>query len=408
VDVRNQGVASYETVATLLYLLTYTDCAPSLSANPLSGATGGATTFTAAVGANCVNPIFRFWMQPPGGAWRIVQDYTNGSPTFVWTGSSTPGLFRFEVDARQSNETVPYDAVALISYQVNGCTGTSITANPHSPQLPGGSVVVSGTPTCPGTPTYRFWVKAPGGSWQVKQEYSSNATFTWNTAGLAIGTYGLEIDVRDQGASSAYEATANMTYVLGQPCATPTLTANPPAPNASGQPVTLTATTTGCPNPRYRFWLKPPGGTWYTAGYITLNTYTWSAINAGTAFFEVDVRDASETTIAYDAVTTISYQFVGCASATITANLLQAPQGQVIDVRATANCPDGGNPEYRFWMKKPGGSWQIISDYPSGATEVQVPTAGLPPGTYYFEVDVRNKGTNVAYERVANIPFTLS
>ena len=346
-------------------------------------------------------------MQPPGGSWRIVQDYSNGSGTFTWAGSSTPGLYNFEVDARQAGETVAYDAVALISYRVAACSATAIGASPSSPQMPGGTITLTGTASCPGTPTYRFWVKAPGGAWQVKQDYSPSATFGWNTTGLATGVYGLEVDVRDQGASASYEASANTTYQLGQPCTTPTLTASPAAPAASGSQVTLTATTSGCPNPQYRFWLKQPGGTWFTPGYISLNTYTVSNINAGNASFEVDVRDASETNVSYDAVSTISYQFAGCTGATLTATLMQAPQGQVVDLRATSSCPYGGQPQYRFWVKAPGGSWQVAQDYNIGTDEFQLTTAGRAHGTYYFEVDVRNTGTTVGYEAVAITSYSL-
>ncbi|HEY3195380.1 MAG TPA: hypothetical protein VGK42_09115, partial [Candidatus Dormibacteraeota bacterium] len=61
----------------------------------------------------------------------------------------------------------------------------------------------------------RFWVKAPGGTWTIVQDYSSASTYRWNTTGLPAGTYGLEVDVRDQGSTAVYETVANLSFAIG-------------------------------------------------------------------------------------------------------------------------------------------------------------------------------------------------
>jgi Y_Y_Y domain len=66
-----------------------------------------------------------------------------------------------------------------------------------------------------------------------------------------------------------------------------------------------------------------------------------------------------------------------------------------------------GTPEYRFWILAPGGKWTIVADYSSSATYTWT-TTGLPPGTYQFEVDVRNHGASATYETVKNLTFALS
>ena len=55
-----------------------------------------------------------------------------------------------------------------------------------------------------------------------------------------------------------------------------------------------------------------------------------------------------------------------------------------------------------------GGHWILGIDYPQGVNNYLWEIAGHPPGTYYFEVDVRNQGTSVAYETTAVIAYTLS
>jgi hypothetical protein len=107
-----------------------------------------------------------------------------------------------------------YDHVNNITYQLAGCTAAYLATNPVSPAVHGTTISLSGSQsTCPGTPTYRFWIRAPGGSWSMVQDYSTNG-YSWTTSGLAAGTYGLEVDVRDQGVNASYEATTWINFVL--------------------------------------------------------------------------------------------------------------------------------------------------------------------------------------------------
>ena len=90
----------------------------------------------------------------------------------------------------------------------------SLGAIPASPHYPSGSVTLTGTATCPGTATYRFWTKSPSGPWTMVQDYSTTNTFSWSIAGLPLGNYGLEVDVRDQGATDTYEKVNTATFSL--------------------------------------------------------------------------------------------------------------------------------------------------------------------------------------------------
>ena len=410
VDVRDNGAtASYEAVSSQSFLLSSGPCAPGLTASPASpGATGASLTFTGTA-VRCANPRYRFWLQPPGASWSIVQEYGAGA-TFQWAGSSTPGIYHVEVDTRDASESVAYDGVFSIAFQVSACSAASLSVSPASPQLPGGTVTLTGSSTCPGTPVYRFWLRPPGGTWQVTQDYSATSTFSWATVGLPQGTYGLEVDVRNQGSTASYEATMNTPYILGQPCSKPTLTASTGPSAPTGASVTLQASTTVCPHPLYRFWFRPPGGSWYTYGYnppdsMGFAAYTFGPFNPGTASFEVDVKDASET-VDYDAVTNMTVEFIPCSNAFLTANFMQAPQGPVENFQASANC-GGGQPQYRWWLKGPGGNWQIVQDYapPPQAGNYMLELRNLAPGTYYVEVDIRNYGTTVAYETTATATY---
>ena len=45
-------------------------------------------------------------------------------------------------------------------------------------------------------------------------------------------------------------------------CTNAGLTTSPPSPGATGVSVTMTGSSSSCPNPRYRFWVKDPGSRW--------------------------------------------------------------------------------------------------------------------------------------------------
>jgi len=86
-------------------------------------------------------------------------------------------------------------------YQTLTKTNISISAGQHQVQLSedtgGGNynyLTFTATSTCPGTPTYKFWVQAPGGSWTVVQGYGTSNTFVWDTTGLAAGVYNIEVE----------------------------------------------------------------------------------------------------------------------------------------------------------------------------------------------------------------------
>ena len=94
-------------------------------------------------------------------------------------------------------------------YTLKGCTAAILSANPAT-TTHGSNVALSANATCPGSPTYRFWAKAPGGSWTVIQDYSTSNTKSWTPT--VAGTYSLEVDVRDQGSTDSYERVSNIQY----------------------------------------------------------------------------------------------------------------------------------------------------------------------------------------------------
>src|SRR5207248_1636218 len=101
----------------------------------------------------------------------------------------------------------------------------SITADHTSPQKPGVTVVLTGGAVCAGAPQYRFWVRPPGGAWAVARDYSPTATFSWVTTNKKVGSYALEVDVRNTGATAAYRARCARRAAWTRPSSPPSSTA---------------------------------------------------------------------------------------------------------------------------------------------------------------------------------------
>src|SRR5439155_964644 len=159
-----------------------------------------------------------------------------------------------------------YEAVTndIFTLAAQACTAPTLASDLAPPQGTGVQVTfTSSTTTCP-NPRYRFWVQPPGGSWGIAQDYSTASTFKWAANGVG-GTYGVEVDVRDVGAAATYETVANVSYSITPPCAKPTVSASPVSPQTVGTSVTVSAVTSACPTPQYRFWVLPPGGRWTVA-----------------------------------------------------------------------------------------------------------------------------------------------
>jgi hypothetical protein len=306
VDVRDHGgTAAYESVANITYVL---GCpTPTLTASPSSpGSTGSAVSFTAS--SSCANPLYRFWIAPPGGAWSIAQDYSRAT-TFNWAGTGATGTYRVEVDVRDQASPAAYDSVTNLTYVVAGCTSAGMTTNKGSPQPTGTAMVAfTGSATCPGTPDYRFWMRAPGGSWSIVRDYSPTATLSWNTANLPAGAYAWEVDVRDHGVTDSYEKVFNMTYTLAA-CTGATLTPDKPSPQPAGTPIVLTGSASCLGTPQYRFWMRVPGGAWtIVQDYSPSATLNWTTTGkpAGTYNLEVDVRNTGSTAV-YETVANVTY-----------------------------------------------------------------------------------------------------
>src|SRR5439155_5886526 len=162
------------------------------------------------------------------------------------------------------------------------CASVNASAAPASPQDAGTIVTITASATgCP-NPRYEFWIMAPGGSWTIAGAYSSTATFNWNTTPPA-GIYHFSVWVRDASSAASYDTYFPGTaYTLTTtPCTSVTASAAPASPQAAGTTVTITASASGCPSPRYEFWIQTPGSSTWTIAQAYSGSATFSWTTAG-------------------------------------------------------------------------------------------------------------------------------
>ena len=256
--------------------------------------------------SGCASPLYEFWIQPSGGLWAILQPYSSSSAATWDTTGLVTGTYNFDIWVKHSGSAADWEAHTSPNptYTLQPAAPCSSvtwnTPNPAAPQAPGTQITIGGVAGgCP-NPQYQFWIQPPGGSWAILQAYSSTSAAVWNTTGAATGTYLFDIWVEQLGSSASWEAhiSPNPTYLLqtGSPCTSSTLAFNPASPSKAGtSSIQLTATSSGCPNPTYQFWVQAPGGAWtILQGYSTSASATWSTtgLAPGTYLFDVWVKQA--------------------------------------------------------------------------------------------------------------------
>jgi len=216
---RNIGSsAANEGTKTLSYDLIVSSPATSATLNPDVASPqmiGSNITFTAGAAGGSGTYDYKFWLRT-GGTWTTVQDY---SPTNTWTwhtAGAAAGTYAVQVYVRNTTSSAKYEATKTMSYVLVSppASGATLSPNTASPQTVGANITfTAGGIGGSGDYEYRFWLKAAG-VWTTVQAYSTDNTWTWDTTGLAPGTYRVQVYVRNVGSSDKYEAVLGMGYVI--------------------------------------------------------------------------------------------------------------------------------------------------------------------------------------------------
>tara|TARA_B100001989_G_scaffold9575_1_gene6227 strand:- start:433 stop:3105 length:2673 start_codon:yes stop_codon:yes gene_type:complete len=297
----------------------------TLSQNPISPQTQG-TTITHAFSSTCTNGTaeYKLYHRLPSGTWSIAQDWSTNS-SFAWdTSSESVGNHTFQLWVRAQGSTETFQAVTPtqtfeITAGVTNCSTATLSTNPTSPQIQGTIVTHTFSSTCTGgvTPEYKLYHRAPGGSWVIKKDWTSDTSLVWATNSEATGTHQFQLWVRAQGSTDAYQgASSTLSYELTATtpsCNTTSLSASPISPQMMGTSVTLSFSSTcvGGGSPEYKLYAKAPIGAWVIKkDWTTSTSFAWDTNNetVGIHYFQLWVR-AQGSSDAYQAASSvISYE----------------------------------------------------------------------------------------------------
>ena len=417
VNVRNQGSSAFAEAFTN-YTYSVTAAAASGASMTFSLASpqtiGTPVTLTGAGAGGTGSYEYRYWIKATGGSWQLLRDYSTDS-VFNWsTAGLAGGTYTLQVNVRNQGSAAFAEAFTNYTYSVTAAaaSGASMTFSLASPQTIGTTVTLTGAGAGgTGSYEYRYWIKATGGSWQMLRDYSSVSVFNWSTAGLAGGTYTVQVNVRNQGSTTFAEAFTNYTYSLIAPASGASMTFSLPSPQVVGTNVALIGSGAGGTGSyEYRYWIKAGAGSWQMLrDYSTASVFNWSTagLAAGTYTLQVNVRNQGSTAFA-EAFTNYTYSVkVAAASGASMTFSLASPQTIGTTVTLTGAGAGGtGSYEYRYWIKAGGGSWQLLRDY-STASVFAWDTAGLTAGTYTVQVNVRNQGSTAFAEAFTNYTYSV-
>jgi hypothetical protein len=243
----------------------------------------------------------------------------------------------------------------------------------------------------------------------MQRDYGA-ASWTWNTSGLAGGTYQVGVWALQAGSANSYDAYGITTFTLGgDGCVSAGLSPGVAPPQARGALVTFTASSTGCASPQYEFWLLPPGGAWTVVQPYGAGT-TWqfdsSRYAAGNLQVGVWARQSSSSS-SYDSFFVSTYSISPPAGCVVSALNPSAATPQPVGTALTFTPQQSGcSNQYKFWLLPPGRSWTVVQGYGVGGTWAWN-SVGYAPGVYEVGVWEGAASRPSTYESYAITSFAL-
>jgi len=293
---RQAGTSSkFDASFVMTYKLGATACAVSAVTTdvPQPQPAGTRITFTAQQ-AGCTKQ-YKFWLLAPGAKWRVVQNY-GPSRTWAWsTAGYRPGPYQVSVWEGSAATPTKYETYAVTSFTLGPamtCNSVTLGADTTPPQNAGVSVTFTAAASGCSHPTYEFLLLAPRAtSWVVARSWGSVASWTWNTAGFAPGTYQVVVWTRRSGSTGTWESYAMKAFQIIVPtCGSATIDASPSSSQTAGTSVTFAASSSACSQPRYQFLVAGAGGLWKIAQPFSLNSsFSWSTTGLAPGVYQVAV-----------------------------------------------------------------------------------------------------------------------
>jgi hypothetical protein len=253
----------------------------TLAASPTGSAPAGTNVFFNATASGGGTYEYQFYLSD-GVTTTLVQPYSSAS-TWTWnTAGATAGSYSIAVFTRSVGSAVSSDAGTSINYQIlpasPQATGVTLSASPASPPPAGTSVFFNATAGGGGTYEYQFYL-SDGVTTTLVQPYSQASTWTWNSNGVAAGTYNIAVFARSVGSAASSEAGTSINYQIlpASPQASGvTLTASPADSATAGTTAFFIGSASGGGTYEYQFYLSDGATTTLVQPYSQATTWTWN------------------------------------------------------------------------------------------------------------------------------------
>jgi hypothetical protein len=374
----------------------------------LPASEGTSITWTARATGGPPPLQYQFWRYDQGSAqWVMARDYGT-SNTYSWTpGAADLGQHVLQVWVRGAGSSASLEAWRSSGgFDVRNAPVSigSITANKPFPAGTGDAITWKTMAAGPGPLEYSYYLYSQTTNTWTVQSWVPSSSYTWTPS--SAGNYWLQVWVRRQGSTAAYDAFKN-TELFQITNGTPVLRAiasDMAAPLGTETPATFAVDATGGPGAlQYSFWLYSQSrDSWsQVRPYGSSNKFTWTPTlgDQGDYVLQAWVRRASSSA---------SAEAWGSSAFTV-GNLAPTVQSLKIDpgnavfvgtpLNVVARASGGpGNLEYRFFRySMTTQSWTLVQDYSWDNSFGWVP-GPLDRGLYTFQVWVRRAGSSASVE----------
>ena len=262
---------------------------------------GSTVTFTATAMGGSGSYEYRFYESnsSTNGQWLMVRDYSS-NPSYSWNSTGKEGTGHIGVWARnQGGQSYVYGYADFTIQEAAKLTGVTLQADSPSPQIVGQAITFTALPKGgTGSTEYRFYEYGPhtDNQWVMVRDYSTNASFTWNSAGK-VGKSKIGVWARNVGSSKPmYGSISYRINDLPKPTSV-TVKSGSSYSNWSGATVNFTANAQGGTGTyEYCFWEynASTGYKWeMVRDFSSSNSYSWSSTGKpGKTYIGVWARSA--------------------------------------------------------------------------------------------------------------------
>jgi N-acetylmuramoyl-L-alanine amidase len=380
---------------------------PRLGPDP--SAYGGDTTATVTWKAahTCHLPVDGYTITAQPG--NLVKTVDASTTSVQFTGLTNGTSYTFTVATENADGTATLTSNPVVPNP--GCTDAALTASMATPQQRGVQITfTASSSTCP-HPRYQFYLQSPSGSWTQGRDVSTRTTWTWDTEFSTPGVWQVRAWANE--ATSNYsqpQSFAETSFTINQSpkCATATIT-----PTSSLQPagasIPFTATSTGCPYPRYQYWIRLLDGKWYVKQSFSTNAaWTWntSGLRPGNYLVHVWATQAGDSSNVIEGMGESKVTLTGCTTLSVHPTGGSSKVGTPVTFTGSAG---GGcaSPVYKYWLKDTRGVWHLMRDW--GGASWTWSNAGWGKGTYTISVWANQSGSYTGKQQVyKTITYTLT